>query len=135
FAVHQLTGIYGPGDRSARSAMLFFVASHPPEGRATLQASRVAALLADAQGPRARMALLDHIILLLGPKEVSDPSFRMGLARDSALILLLLDADAAESGETPAIAVPVARTPKASSSGPPAGLQEPQTPIDRRDAA
>jgi hypothetical protein len=135
FAVHQLTGIYGPGDRSARSAMLFFVATHPPHERATLQASKVATLLADAQGPRARMALLDHILLLLGPKEVRDPSLRMGLARDSALVLLLLNGDAADSGETPAIAVPVARTPKASSSGPPKGPQKPQTPIDRLDAA
>src|SRR4051812_20271287 len=64
FAVHYLTGIYGPGDRAVRDTMLRFVATHPPHERATLQGSKIAALLSDALGSRARMALLDHIILL-----------------------------------------------------------------------
>src|SRR4051794_36357875 len=65
FAVHYLTGIYGPGDRAVRDTMLRFVATHPPHERATLQVSKIAALLSDALGSRARMALLDYILLLL----------------------------------------------------------------------
>jgi hypothetical protein len=93
FAVHELTGIYGPDSSSVRKTMLWLVATHPPHERATLQASKVAALLSDALGPRARMALLDQIIIALGPNG-GDASARMALARDSALVLLLLDADA-----------------------------------------
>src|SRR5215217_299543 len=58
FAVHYLTGIYGSGGKAVRDTMLRFVATYPPRERATLQASKVAALLSDALGPRARMALL-----------------------------------------------------------------------------
>ena len=67
FAVHHLTGIYGPGGDTVRTTMLRFVATYPSQERATLQASKVAALLSDALGPRARMALLDQIIISLGP--------------------------------------------------------------------
>ena len=92
FAVHELTGVYGSGTGGVVSAMLGFIATHPPHDRATTQASKVATLLTDALGPRARMALLDSILLHLGPddahREVLFPR-----ARDCALVLLLLDAD------------------------------------------
>lgn len=62
--------------------------------RAPRRAMPVAALLSGAPRPGARMALLDHIIILLGPGG-GDTSVRNALARDSAMVLLLLDTDAA----------------------------------------
>jgi hypothetical protein len=115
FAVHHLTGIYGPGDSAMRTTMLRFVATHPPHERATLQASKVGALMSGAQGPRTRMALLDHIIILLGPAG-GDPSIRTALARDSALVLLMLDTDAVEHPDVSSTALPVAQTSVAARS-------------------
>lgn len=99
FAVHELTGVYGPGHDGVFSTMLGFIATHPPHERATLQASKVATLIADALGPRGRMALLDNILLLLGPDD-DQRDVRLPRARDSALVLLLLDAD--DSPDVPA---------------------------------
>lgn len=104
FAVHHLTGVYGPGDGALRDTMLRFVATHPPHERASLQASKVAALLSDALGTRARMAVLDHILVLLGPGD-GDPSVRMPLARDDALVLLLLESDGGEPAEATEVVV------------------------------
>src|SRR4051794_15310405 len=116
FAVHYLTRIYGPGGDAVRVTMLRLVATKPPHKRATLQASKIAALLSDTLGPRARMALLDHIVVLLGPSD-SDPSMRMRGARDSALVLLLFDGDAVEPGEPTDVAIPIAvETPTRSSA-------------------
>jgi hypothetical protein len=116
FAVHYLTGVYGPGGEALHTTMLRFIATYPPQERATLQAAKVAALLSDALGPRARMALLDQIILLLGPND-GDPSRRMRLASDSALVLLLLDDDdVVVPGEQNAV-----EAPRESSAAPPAG--------------
>ena len=70
-------------------------ATHPPQANATLRASKVAALLVDALGPRARMQLLDHLILLLAEAD-GEPSPKMRRASDTALVLLLLDANNAE---------------------------------------
>ncbi|HEX6654496.1 MAG TPA: hypothetical protein VF072_17240 [Thermoleophilaceae bacterium] len=105
FAVHELTGVYGSGGDAVRTTMLRFVATDPPHERATLQASKVAALLSDALGRRARMALLDHIILALGPLD-GDPSIRVRHARDSALVLILLDGDAAAPGGETTVVFP-----------------------------
>lgn len=99
FAVHELTGVYGPSHDGVFSTMLAFIATHPPHERATLQASKVATLVADALGPRARMALLDSILLLLGPDD-DQRNVRFPRARDTALVLLLLDAD--DSPDVPA---------------------------------
>jgi hypothetical protein len=49
------------------------------------------------------MALLDHILVLLGPID-TDPSVRMPLARDTALVLLMIDAEAGEPGVPTAVA-------------------------------
>ena len=92
FAVHELTGVYGPGHDGVFGTMLGFIATHPPHERATLQASKVAALVADALGPRARMALLDSILLGLGPDD-RQRAVQLPRARDAALVLLLVDAD------------------------------------------
>lgn len=131
FAVHDLTGVYGCGGSSMmRDAMLRLVASHPAHKGATLQASKVAALLSDALGSRAKMALLDCILLALGPWD-DDPSVHIPRARDSALILLLLDADAVEHGNPTEAALPDASAPESS----PSPEQEPdQTAIHGRDA-
>jgi hypothetical protein len=134
FAVHDLTGVYGPGGSAVRDTMLRFVATHPPGERATLQASKVAALLSDALGPRARVALLDQIIVLLGPVD-GDPSVRMALARDSALVLLLLDADAVEPGGLTDVAMPITDTATGSSSPSPEHGRDQETSVDGGDAA
>lgn len=120
FAVHYLTGIYGPGGDALRTTMLHFIATYPPQERATLQAAKVAALLSDALGPRARMALLDQIILSLGPND-GDPSRLMRFASDSALVLLLLEEDDVEPGEQTDVAMPIAvEAPRGCSAQPPA---------------
>src|SRR4051794_9528369 len=119
FAVHYLTGIYGPGDDALHTTMLRFNAPYPPQERATLQAAKVAALLFDALGPRARMALLDQIILVLGPND-GDPSRLMRFASDSALVLLLLEEDDVEPGEQTDVAMPIAvEAPRGPSAQPP----------------
>jgi hypothetical protein len=126
FAVHYLTGVYGPGGDALRTTMLRFIATYPPQRRATLQASKVAALLSDALGPRARMALLDQIILSLGPND-GDTSGLMRFASDSALVLLLLEEDDVEPREQTDVAMPIAvELPRGPSA---------QTPADEPDQA
>ena len=135
WAVHYLTGIHGAGETALRRTMLGFVAAHPCHERATLQASKIAALLSDALGAPARMSLLDEMLLQLYPTD-TDPSVRMRLARDNALVLLLLDADAVEPGDRTAVAKPVA-VDKAggSSSQPPERGPGRETPANGGDAA
>ncbi|HEX6457279.1 MAG TPA: hypothetical protein VF032_00055 [Thermoleophilaceae bacterium] len=127
FAVHDLTGIYGPGEESVRKTMLGFVATNPPGDRATLQASKVAALLSDALGQRARMALLDHILILLGPSD-GDPAVRTALARDSALVLLMLEVPAVEPDDRTDVSMSTAGTDTTSRS------RSPETPFNGGDA-
>lgn len=124
FAVHSLTGIYGAGV-TPRETMLRFIATYPPQPRATLQASKVAALLSDAQRTRARMALLDYIILLLGPDQ-GNMSARMDLARDAALVLVLLDEDAAAPDEPRNITIAASKSSLTPSSTSAAPRSEPQ---------
>jgi hypothetical protein len=134
FAVHELTGFYGPGGDAVRTTMLRFVATHPPHERATLQASKVAALLSDALGRRARMALLDFIIVALGPTD-RDPSIPMRLARDSALVLLLLDGDAVAPGDQTNVAMPIAvERPAGPSAQSPEHGPDHAAPVNRGDA-
>jgi hypothetical protein len=132
FAIHYLTGIYGHGTgvTAVRETMLRFIAAHPPEERAALRASRVAALLSDAFGARAEMALLDFILLLLGPKQTGNPSVQLELARDSALVLLLLDTDADQLYEPATVAVPVPQRRSAPSSPQTGRGQHPFAPAD-----
>jgi hypothetical protein len=127
FAVHDLTGIYGPGGSSVRKTMLGFVATNPPGDRATLQASKVAALLSDALGQRARMALLDHILILLGPSD-GDPAVRTALARDSALVLLMLEVTAVEPDDRTDVAISNAGADTTSTA------RSPATPVNGGDA-
>jgi hypothetical protein len=128
FAVHDLTGIYGPGGSSVRKTMLGFIATNPPGERATLQASKVAVLLSDALGERARLALLDHILMLLGPNG-GDPAVRTALARDSALVLLMVDVALVDSDDPPNVAMSIAGTDTTSIS------RSPDTPVSGGDAA
>jgi hypothetical protein len=137
FAVHYLTGIYGPGGDALRTTMLHFIATFPPPERATLQASKVAALLSDALGPRARMELLDQVILLLAPSD-GDPSRLMRLASDSALVLLqlLLEEDDVEPGEQTEVAMPVAvEAPRGPTAQPPADGPDQALPLVGGEAA
>ena len=107
FAVHYLTGIYGSGEAGMRTALLRFVASHPCDDRVKLQASRVAGLFS-VQRERSRMALLDHLLLVLFPDPRGDPAIRLRLALDAALVLLLLDTELAE----PVDGAPESREPQ-----------------------
>jgi hypothetical protein len=117
FAVHYLTKVYGQGDNGVRSAMLRFVATHPSHERATLQASKVAALFSDGPAHGARMALLDRIIILLGPGRGDSP-ISEAFARDSALVLLLLDDDVTEAGSSTGITTPVDSAHSPTTDGP-----------------
>ena len=132
FAVHYLTGISGQrsGASAVQETMLRFVATRPPNERAAFHASRVAALLSDAFGPRAQMALLDSILLLLGPSEGGNLAARLELARDSALVLLLLDTIAGQPLGQGAVAVPVPQSSNAFSSAQAEGRQQPDAPLD-----
>jgi hypothetical protein len=143
FAIHYLTGVYGPGNgaTAVRATMLRFIATHPPAEQAAFHASRVGALLSDAFGPRAEMALLDFILVLFGPKETNDPSVQLELARDGALVLLLLDSHFDQPFEPAVVAVPVPQRPEVPSptqAGPtdtPASSERPSdTPRESGDA-
>jgi hypothetical protein len=97
-AVHYLTS---PGaDRALENGMLRLIAKHPPHDRATLQASKVAGLLSDWRAPATRMRLLALILRMLGPDD-RHRSVTDAVARDCALVLLLLDDDLSESDGAP----------------------------------
>jgi hypothetical protein len=135
FAVHYLTGVYGPGGDGLRTTMLRFIATYPPHERATLQAAKVAALLSDALGRRARMALLDEIILSLGAND-GDTSQLMRFASDSALVLLLLEEDDVEPGEQTDVAMPIAvEAPRGSRAQAPANEPGQALSLDGGDEA
>ena len=135
FAVHDLRGSTVPAATRSASTMLRFVATHPPGERATLQASKVAALLSDALGARRGWPCLTTSSSCSVVPSTTRLSSRMALARDSALVLLLLDADAVEPGGRTDVATPITDAPTGSSSPSPEHERDQETSVDGGDAA